>query len=93
VSPTGPVVIDWRNSDIGAAGVDVALTGLIIAQVAVSPTAPAAAARELLDAFLNEVGPLNASDVHEGVAYRSADPNMTSDELELLSTATELLLH
>lgn len=36
-SPSGPVVIDWRNSDIGRPGVDAALTGVILAQVVLAP--------------------------------------------------------
>jgi len=91
-SPAGPVLIDWRNSDVGPAGVDVALTGLVIAQVAVSPIVEAPAARDLLDAYLRHVGPLDPSDVHEATAYRSADPNMAPGELDLLSIAKDLLL-
>lgn len=37
MSEHGPVVIDWSNSRIGAPGLDVAMTALILAQVATNP--------------------------------------------------------
>ncbi|MET8042914.1 phosphotransferase [Micromonospora sp. NPDC005215] len=53
----GPVLIDWRNATEGPADLDVALSAVILAQVAVDrehPLAPPAAT--LLDAFLDRVG-------------------------------------
>jgi aminoglycoside phosphotransferase (APT) family kinase protein len=91
-SPVGPVLIDWRNSDVGPAGLDVALTGLIIAQVAVSPIAEAWLANGLLDAYVTRNGRLDPADVHKAAAYRSADPNMSSAELDMLSGAKDRLL-
>lgn len=37
MSERGPVVIDWSNSRIGPPGLDVAMTALILAQVATNP--------------------------------------------------------
>jgi len=84
----GPVVIDWRNATEGPADLDVALTAVILAQVAVDETHPlAASAGRLLSAFLDRVGgnPLSALD--KAVAMRRADPNLTRDEVERLDAA------
>ncbi|GAA0614915.1 phosphotransferase [Kribbella sandramycini] len=36
-APSGPVVIDWRNAEAGPAEFDVAITAVILAQVALDP--------------------------------------------------------
>ncbi len=95
-SPTGPVVIDWRNSDVGPAGVDSALTGVILAQIvlAPSPLVPpelAAAVAELLEVFLRSLGPPDSSDLASAVDYRSGDPTLTPAELATLAGVPELL--
>ncbi|MBY8874609.1 phosphotransferase [Micromonospora sp. PLK6-60] len=63
LTPAGPVVIDWRNSDEGPPALDRAMSALILAEVATEPggklVAPAGA---LLAAFLAEVGPATALD-------------------------------
>ncbi|GAA0906784.1 hypothetical protein Vau01_070850 [Virgisporangium aurantiacum] len=83
----GPVVIDWRNARTGPPGLDVALTALILAQVAVDPEHPArTAAREILTAFLRAAGdPL--SDMDGAVAMRRADPNLSEAETGRLAAA------
>jgi aminoglycoside phosphotransferase (APT) family kinase protein len=92
MSPTGPVVIDWRNSDVGPPAMDVALTAVILAQVALSPRPDAAAARGVLSAYLAAVGPLSTSGLDQAMDYRSADCNATSAELDLLRQVAEMLL-
>jgi aminoglycoside phosphotransferase (APT) family kinase protein len=92
MSPAGPVVIDWRNSDVGPPATDAALTAVILAQVALSPRPDACAARGLLSAYLAAVGPLSASGLHEAIGYRSADHNATPDELDLLRQVADTLL-
>lgn len=53
IAKHGPVVIDWRNARLGHPDVDVALTAVILAQVAVDPAHPAAApAGTLITEFL-----------------------------------------
>jgi hypothetical protein len=69
------VLIDWRNSDVGPGGIDEALTGLIIAQVAVSPIAEAALANGVLDAYLTLIGRLDPSDCRP--RSRTARPTPT----------------
>ncbi|PWU52839.1 serine/threonine protein kinase [Micromonospora sp. S4605] len=60
LTPDGPVVVDWRNSAEGPPGLDLAVTALIVGEVATDPahdlTGPA---RGLLGAYLAEVGPLD----------------------------------
>ncbi|MFB6724573.1 phosphotransferase [Kribbella sp. NPDC056345] len=36
-TPTGPIVIDWRNAEEGTAEFDIAMTAVIFAQVALDP--------------------------------------------------------
>ncbi|MEU6348659.1 phosphotransferase [Streptomyces sp. NPDC047072] len=38
LTPDGPMVIDWRNTRDGPPGLDRAMSALILAQVAVTPT-------------------------------------------------------
>ncbi|MEV0158084.1 phosphotransferase [Micromonospora sp. NPDC050686] len=70
LTPAGPVVIDWRNSDEGPPALDRAMSALILAEVATDPGGKfAAPAGELLAAFLSEVGPATALD--RAVALRT----------------------
>jgi aminoglycoside phosphotransferase (APT) family kinase protein len=87
----GPVVIDWRNARTGPPGLDIALTALILAQVAVDPEHPAGtAAREILTAFLRSAGdPL--SDLDGAMAMRRADPNLSEAETGRLAEAASLV--
>ncbi len=89
----GPVVIDWRNASEGRPDLDVALSALILAQVAVDETHPmAVSAGTLLTAFLDRVRgePLSALD--EAVAIRRADPALTADEMQQLDEAAALVI-
>jgi aminoglycoside phosphotransferase (APT) family kinase protein len=92
MSPAGPVVIDWRNSDVGPPAMDVALSAVILAQVALSRGADASAAQGILSAYLAAVRPLSTSGLDQAVAYRSADRNATAAELDLLRQVAEMLL-
>jgi aminoglycoside phosphotransferase (APT) family kinase protein len=91
MTPRGPVVIDWRNARTGPPGLDVALTALILAQVALDPDHPAhTAAREILTAFLRAgADPLSAMD--GAVAMRRADPNLSEAETGRLAAAVRLV--
>ncbi|MEV6306568.1 phosphotransferase [Actinoplanes sp. NPDC051861] len=65
----GPVVIDWRNVREGSPDVDVALSAIILAEVAISPDHPLAAlVTPLIDEFLRAAGgdPLSALDAAMG---------------------------
>ncbi len=88
----GPVVIDWRNATEGPADLDVALTALILAQVAVDEAHDMAApAGVLLAAFIRYAGgdPLRMLD--QALAMRRADPAVTVDEVDRLGSAASLL--
>ncbi|WP_341715738.1 phosphotransferase [Micromonospora sp. FIMYZ51] len=92
LDPLGPVLIDWRNVRHGPPGLDVAMTALIHAQVALDPAQPlAAAAAELLrcylDALRDHVVPL----VDEALARRLANPTQTAAELARLPAAADLV--
>jgi 3-methyladenine DNA glycosylase AlkD len=90
LTAAGPVVIDWCNATDGPPELDVGMTALIMAQVAVGGGPHAEAARTLLDALLRctAVGPGRLDAV---VARRRADPNLTSDERDLLLAAAGLV--
>jgi hypothetical protein len=86
------MVIDWRNATDGAADLDVALSAVILAQVAVDDSdGRAGLARTFLAEFLaHTVGdPLRLLD--EAVARRRANRTMTPNELELLVPAEAII--
>ena len=88
----GPVVIDWRNTADGAPALDVALTALILAQVAVGADDDlAAGCAAVLAAFLDTIGPLDTPALPRALAMRRADPNMTPGELDRLDHAVAQL--
>lgn len=92
LGPRGPVLIDWRNATEGPADLDLAMTAVIIAQVAVDPRSPFAdAAGGLLPDFLRRAGgdPLSQLDV--ALALRGGDPNLSPDEVALLAAARTLI--
>ena len=91
LSPAGPVVIDWANSDVGRAEVDVALTALILAQVANVEGALAVPAGVVLESFLDHAGPIDRADAEAAASYRAGDPNQTPAELAVLSEAVRLV--
>lgn len=88
----GPVLIDWRNATDGSAGLDVAFTALILAQVAVEPTselAPLAAA--LTGAFLTCADGTPLDHLEAATARRRADPQLATTERERLAAAARLV--
>jgi Ser/Thr protein kinase RdoA (MazF antagonist) len=88
----GPVVIDWRNAAEGPADLDVAMSAVILAQVAVDTShAMAAPAGALLTAFLRRAGGDPWSALDRAVAMRRADPALTADEVDRLTAAADLV--
>jgi aminoglycoside phosphotransferase (APT) family kinase protein len=88
----GPVVIDWRNATDGPPDLDLAMTAVILAQVAVHDShelAPAAA--DLLSAFLRFAEGDLASRLGDAVAVRRADPALTAAEADRLPEAARLI--
>lgn len=102
LTPDGPVVIDWRNTEEGPPGLDWSMSALILAQVVVEDDDPAGAARRadaravlaaLLrhaerDLVLGGPPPGHLARVRQ---RRAADPSMTPREVALLDTATALV--
>jgi aminoglycoside phosphotransferase (APT) family kinase protein len=83
----GPVLIDWANARDGPPDLDVALTAVILAQVAVDPGHERfAAAATMLTAFL---------DVADGdplrMLGRAADRMLSASEVGLLDAAAALV--
>jgi aminoglycoside phosphotransferase (APT) family kinase protein len=92
VGSRGPMVIDWRNATDGPPDLDVAMSAVILAQVAVDDgDGRAAPARTLLARFLEhtEGDPLRLLD--EAVARRRANRTMTPAELDLLVPAEAVI--
>ena len=88
----GPVVIDWRNARDGDPDVDVALSALILAQVAVDGSDPrAVAARQMLMVFASSVRDDPVRRLDDALAMRRADPNTTRAERDRLSDAASLV--
>lgn len=98
LTPHGPVVIDWRNTEEALPGLDWGMSALILAQVAVGTTTEAAGAREVLAALLEHRDPAVVLDGAEAgclvraKARRAADPGVREDEAALLDNALALVL-
>ncbi|GAB3168301.1 phosphotransferase [Myceligenerans halotolerans] len=97
----GPVVVDWSNARVGEPDLDVAMTALILAQVAVAPQAFAAESpveparlddlvRSYLGTFAAAVPPSYTDRLDEAVARRRLDPNVGPAELAALDDAARL---
>jgi aminoglycoside phosphotransferase (APT) family kinase protein len=91
LSPTGPVVIDWRDTTEGPPDLDVALTALIIAQVAVDDSPLTGIATAVLTAFLAHARGNPAEQLGHAVTFRRANPTLTEREAALLTEATRLV--
>lgn len=88
----GPAVVDWANARAGRPELDVAVTAVLVAEVAVDAGGDySQAARALLAAFLqaSHVSPLTALD--DAVALRTADPVLVPGERELVPEAAVLV--
>lgn len=88
----GPVVVDWRNSSEGAADLDVAMSALILAQVAADPAeVRAGAAGALLGVFVAEAGPIPVAALAAAAARRARDVALSVDEVARLPAAVALI--
>lgn len=91
LAPDGPVVIDWSNADFGPAGVDTALSALILAQVAVLPGPFQDAVSPIIDTLLAEADSFSPDDIEAAVVLRGGNPTMTEAEIGALRQAAELI--
>jgi Phosphotransferase enzyme family len=87
----GPVVVDWSNARPGPPGLDVAMSGLILTQVAVAEPAYADAIGVLVPTMTGAVSSDALAYVDEAEAMRREDPNMSDRELAQIGQAAELL--
>jgi aminoglycoside phosphotransferase (APT) family kinase protein len=87
----GPVVVDWSNARPGPPGLDVAMSGLILTQVAVAEPAYADVLGQLVSAMCRAVSSDPLPHVDDAVTLRRRDPHMTDAELAQMSQAAELL--
>ncbi|MEZ0447579.1 phosphotransferase [Cellulomonas sp. ICMP 17802] len=88
----GPALVDWANARTGTAQLDVALTALIVAEVAVDAGGVySQAARALLAALLHatDVDLLPALD--DAAVLRGKDPSLVPGERELVPEAAVLI--
>ncbi|GAB2750380.1 phosphotransferase [Streptomyces bullii] len=91
LTPDGPRVIDWTDTEEGDPGLDWAMSAVILAQVAVAPDPRAALARTLLDALLADPSPRTGAGLAEALRRRAAQPAMNRQEVPLLAPAGELI--
>lgn len=90
----GPFLIDWTNAADGPPDLDVAISALILAQVATDTDAEptlTGAVTELLTAFVGRVEGHPGRSLDRAAELREADPNLTSSEREHLNEAVALL--
>jgi thiamine kinase-like enzyme len=92
VTARGPVLIDWRNARSGSPDLDLALSGLILAEVGTDHAMDVApAARLLLRLFLDRVGAPPQRALEAAVAMRRADPALSGAEVDRLGDAAALV--
>lgn len=91
LGPSGPMLIDWRNTNEGASDLDAAMSALILAQAAVGDMPDLAGiGRALLPAFLSVGGqPLRKLD--RALALRGTDRNLSQREIGDLAHAGDLV--
>jgi phosphotransferase family enzyme len=88
MGPEGPVVIDWTNARPGPPGLDVAMSALILAGVALTLEFPEAG--DLLTAYGAVAPSAYADHLADAAALRLSKPHTTSDERRLMGRAVEL---
>ncbi|SFM72302.1 Phosphotransferase enzyme family protein [Streptomyces sp. cf124] len=94
LTPHGPQVIDWNNTEEGPPGLDWGVSATILAQVAVDPTDPRAPlAHATLTSLLahRPADTLTPHDLTEAIHRRASTPTMSSRETELLGRAEQLI--
>ncbi|WP_298455092.1 phosphotransferase [uncultured Cellulomonas sp.] len=91
----GPVLVDWEVARTGPAALDVAVTAVIIAEVAVDEddVEYSKAARALLAAFLTAADDDPVPHLAQAVRIRGEDPSLVPGETALVEPAAELVRH
>ncbi|MEY2247619.1 phosphotransferase [Streptomyces sp. BF23-18] len=92
LTPDGPKVIDWSNTEEGAPGLDWAMSAVILAQVAVGGEAIGGVAEETLEALLDgNEDQVTEEGLREAGRRRAANPTMSTREVGLLGEADALV--
>ncbi|WP_223190129.1 phosphotransferase [Nonomuraea terrae] len=94
LTPSGPVVIDWCNTQEGSPALDCGLSAVILAQAAVDgESGLAGPARQVLVALVAELGDALAHGeaLDRAAALRAADRALTPRETALLDDAVALV--
>lgn len=90
----GPYLIDWRDALYDRADLDLAVTALICAEVAVDPAAGLdAPARTLLRAFLARASGEPLAELDTAVEIRTTNPALTPDEVTRIGAAADLVVY
>jgi aminoglycoside/choline kinase family phosphotransferase len=93
LSSRGPVVIDWQNAAEGPPDLDLALSALILAQVALDEeSGMAAMAGEGLRGFLARTGGDPVRLLDRAIAMRTRNPTMSREEIERLPSAAAMII-
>jgi tRNA A-37 threonylcarbamoyl transferase component Bud32 len=88
----GPVLVDWALARGGTAALDVAVTTLILAEVAVDAGGDySQAARALLAAFVGMADDDPVPALDEAMTVRRNDPGLVAGEGDLVAPAAELV--
>ena len=92
LSESGPVLVDWALARGGTAALDVAVTALVLAEVAVDAGGDySQAARALLAAFVGVAGENPLPVLDEAIDVRRNDPALVAGEGELVVPAADLV--
>jgi tRNA A-37 threonylcarbamoyl transferase component Bud32 len=89
----GPVVIDWSNATGGQSTLDVAMSALILAEVAVGGFVEVRAelVHDVLDALLAVTGPADPAAMDAAVGRRTANRTLSAAEKANLPAAAALV--
>ncbi len=88
----GPALVDWTTARLGPARLDLAVTAVVVAEVAVDEDDELApGARVLLDAFLQLADPALVDRLDDAARTRSADPGLDPAESALVPAAAALV--
>ena len=88
----GPAVLHWTNARLGPAGLDLAVTAVVLAEVAADEDDELApGARVLLDAFLHLADPVLLRHLDAAARTRAADPGLDPSEVALVPAAVALV--
>ncbi|KQW53555.1 hypothetical protein ASC77_04590 [Nocardioides sp. Root1257] len=90
LTASGPVLIDWTNARVGRAGLDVAVTVLVLVQVGLADDALREVLLPFTEEFAARAATPYAAELAEATAFRRANPHQTEDEAARFDEAVEI---